>query len=131
VSRHWGGERRRSSGCVARNEMKDRVRNVSVLLRLDCHSKEFGDQCDLPSYIPFGHALALPFPHHVHDFVSLYGAPRGLEREKAHARFGQASENGWMNRWSCSIRLLRYFTCRNATCSGRAPAAFRSATALG
>jgi hypothetical protein len=44
--------------------MKDRVRNVSVLLRLDCHAKEFGDQCDLPSYIPFGHALALPFPQH-------------------------------------------------------------------
>src|SRR5260370_5511746 len=36
-----------------------------------------------------------------------------------------------MNRWSCSIRLLRYFTCLNSTCSAKIPAALSSALALG
>ena len=36
-----------------------------------------------------------------------------------------------MNRWSCSIRLFKYFTCRSSTESGRIPLAFSSAMTFG
>src|SRR6202051_3019126 len=38
---------------------------------------------------------------------------------------------GKINRWSCSIRLLRYYTCLNATFSGSTTVALRSAIAFG
>jgi hypothetical protein len=100
-------------------------------LFLGHHSQQRGDERDLPPHIPFGRALQLPFSQYIHHLISLERSPRGLEREKAHPWLCQPLRKGWMNRWSCSMRLLRYFTCHNATCSGRTPAAFRSAMALG
>ncbi len=56
---------------------------------LGCNSKESGDECDLPSYIPFCHALHLPLPQHVHHLKSLQSPPCCLKREKAHSRLRQ------------------------------------------
>jgi len=64
-------------------------REWSSQMFLSCHSKELGDERDLPSHIPFYHALQLPFSQHVHHLVSLSGLPGGLEREKAHPRLRQ------------------------------------------
>jgi transposase len=41
------------------------------LLSLGSHSKQAGDERDLPHDVPFFHATHLPFPHHVHDLISL------------------------------------------------------------
>ena len=41
------------------------------LLSLGNHSKEAGDEGDLPQNVPFFDASHLPFPHHVHDLISL------------------------------------------------------------
>ncbi|GHO89437.1 hypothetical protein KSZ_74430 [Dictyobacter formicarum] len=38
---------------------------------LGCHSKELGDERNLPSHIPFCHALQLPFAYHVHHLEAL------------------------------------------------------------
>jgi hypothetical protein len=57
---------------------------------LNCSSKQFGDQCDLPSHIAFVHPLQLSFPQHVHHLKSLQCSPCGQIREEAHARFCQA-----------------------------------------
>ncbi|GHP00271.1 hypothetical protein KSF_103180 [Reticulibacter mediterranei] len=40
-------------------------------------------------------------------------------------------DHRFMGRWSCSIRLLRYFTHLSSTVSGRNPTALRSAIAFG
>ena len=41
------------------------------LLSLGGHSKQAGDEPNLPQNVPFFHATYLPFPHHVHELVSL------------------------------------------------------------
>jgi hypothetical protein len=41
------------------------------LFSLGGHSKQAGDERDLPQDVSFFHATHLPFPHHVHDLVSL------------------------------------------------------------
>jgi len=41
------------------------------LFCLGNHSKQPGDQHNLPSHIPFCHPLQLPFSHHVHHLISL------------------------------------------------------------
>ena len=41
------------------------------LLSLGCHSKQAGDERDLPHDVPFFHTTHLPFPHHIHDLISL------------------------------------------------------------
>ena len=117
--------------CCKNNEEIKRSTEPLPGFRLGDRSKPSGNQGHLASHIPFVHALYLPFPSHVHHLKSLECSPRCLEREKAHPRLRQALGNGWMNRWPCSIRLLRYFTCRNSQCSGRMPAALSSAMALG
>jgi hypothetical protein len=42
-----------------------------LLLSLGGHSKDAGDEGDLPQDVPFFHATYLPFPHYVHDLISL------------------------------------------------------------
>jgi hypothetical protein len=41
------------------------------LLSLGGHSKQAGDEHNLPQDVPFFHATYLPFPDHVHDLVAL------------------------------------------------------------
>ena len=45
------------------------------LFSLDRHSKQAGDERDLPYDIPLFDASHLPFPDHVHDLVSLERVP--------------------------------------------------------
>jgi hypothetical protein len=54
-------------GYVAKTRKKKMERKRPSSIFLDNHSKEFGDQCNLPSHITFCHSLYLPFPDHVHD----------------------------------------------------------------
>jgi len=46
-------------------------RDAPFLLSLGCHSKQVGDERDLPQNVPFLHATHLPLPDHVHDFIPL------------------------------------------------------------
>ncbi len=57
------------------------------LLSLDCHSKQAGDERDLSYDVPFFDAKHLPFPHHVHDLISLQGSPRALKGKEALSQF--------------------------------------------
>ena len=57
------------------------------LLSLGGHSKQASDECNLTHDIPFFDATHLPFPHHVHDLISLQSSPRALERKEAQPRF--------------------------------------------
>jgi hypothetical protein len=41
------------------------------LLSLVSHSKQVGDEGDLACDVSLDHALHLPFPDHVHDFILL------------------------------------------------------------
>jgi hypothetical protein len=45
------------------------------LLSLGSHSKQAGDESNLPQNVPFFHAAYLPFPNHVHDLVSMSRVP--------------------------------------------------------
>ena len=50
-----------------------------LLFSLGCHSKQAGDERNLPHTVPF--------PDHVHDLIVLQGLPRHLERKEAQPRF--------------------------------------------
>ena len=41
------------------------------LFSLGSHSKQAGDERNLPQNVSFFHTTHLPFPHHVHDLISL------------------------------------------------------------
>ena len=45
-----------------------------------------GDERHLPRAVPFFDAAHLPFPHHVHDLISLQGSPGALHRKEAQSR---------------------------------------------
>ena len=60
-----------------------------LLLSLGGHSKQGGDERDLPQDVSFFHTTPLPFPEHVHHLVALQGSPRRLKRKEAHSRFDQ------------------------------------------
>jgi hypothetical protein len=60
------------------------------LFSLSCDSKQSGDQGHLSSHIPFCHPSHLPFPHHVHDLVSLEGSPRCQIGKEAHSQLRQS-----------------------------------------
>ena len=91
------------------------------------YSKQRGDKRDSPSHITPIHALHLTFPQHVHDLVTLQDSPGCLEGEKAHPRLRQAFDKPMV----FSMRLLRYFFCRNSQLSGMCPSALSSLNALG
>ena len=41
-----------------------------LLFSLGCHSKQAGDERNLPHTVPFCDAAQLPFPSHVHDLIA-------------------------------------------------------------
>lgn len=97
------------------------------LLGLGRHSKQAGDEGDLPVDVSFATPLTCPlrimfvtsYPCSVHPAVSTEKKPSpGLTSRL-------------MKRWSCSIRLLRYLTCLSSTDSGSIPVALSSAMAFG
>ena len=59
------------------------------MLGLGRHSKEAGDEGDLPSDVSFAHPSHLSFPDHVHDFISLQRSPCRFQRKEAHPGLDQ------------------------------------------
>jgi hypothetical protein len=72
--------------CVAKTRKKKFEREQSSSIFFGHHAKVFGDQCDLPSYIPFGHALELSFPQYVHYLALPRKAEVYLRSGYAHRR---------------------------------------------
>ena len=98
------------------------------LLRLGGHSKQVGDEGDLPGDVSLVHPLHLSFANHVHGLISSQGPPRALEGKEAHPRLDQPLDK--------TVVLLHHITelfdlVSRSTCSGSAPVALRSAMALG
>jgi hypothetical protein len=59
------------------------------LLRLGGHSKQAGDEGDLPGDISFAHPSDLSLANHVHDLVALERSPCRFQRKEAHPRLDQ------------------------------------------
>lgn len=57
----------------------------SLLLSLGCHPKPTGDESHLSLDIASFYAAHLPFPDHLHYFVSLQGLPRCFKRAKTQS----------------------------------------------
>lgn len=60
------------------------------MLRLGCHSKEAGDDGNLPGNVSFPHPSHLSLPNHVHHLVSLQRSPCRFKGKEAHPRLDQA-----------------------------------------
>jgi hypothetical protein len=58
-------------GCVAKTRGARDGREASLLFSLGGHSKQAGDEGDLPSNVSFAHPMHLPLAKHVHHLVSL------------------------------------------------------------
>jgi len=56
------------------------------LLRLGGHSKQVGDEGDLPGDVSLVHPLHLSFPNHVHGLISSQGPSRALEGKERFLR---------------------------------------------
>ena len=61
------------------------ARDSPFLLGLGRHSKQVGDEGDLPSDIAFVHPEHLAFANHVHRFVALERSPSRLKGKEAQA----------------------------------------------
>ena len=66
------------------------VKSHVPLFNLDSYSKQAGDECHLLHAVSFFYATDLPFPEHIDRFISLQGAPRGLERKEAHSELDKS-----------------------------------------
>ena len=54
------------------------------LLSLGRHSKQAGDEGDLPLDVSFAHPSDLPLANHVHDLISLKRSPCRFKGKEAH-----------------------------------------------
>jgi hypothetical protein len=59
------------------------------LLGLGGHSKEAGDEGDLPAAVSFAHPSDLFLANHVHHLVSLQRSPYRFNRKEPQPRFDQ------------------------------------------
>jgi hypothetical protein len=59
------------------------------LFSLDSHSKQASDESRLLRTVSFFYATNLPFPEHVHHFITLQGPPCGFERKEAHSELDE------------------------------------------
>ncbi len=57
------------------------------LLGLDRHSKQAGDEGDLPVDVSFAHSFDLSLANHVRDLVSLQRSPSRFHGKEAQSRF--------------------------------------------
>ncbi len=81
------------SGCVAKTRRGTQGQGGSLfLLGLGGHSKEAGNEGDLPVGVSFAHCADLSLPDHVHDLVSLERSPCCLEGKEAHPGLDQPFE---------------------------------------
>jgi hypothetical protein len=90
ASHFWlgaAGSRGRQGGCVAKTRRGTHWPGGSpFLLGLGRHSKEAGDEGDLPGDVSLGHSVHLSFANHVHGLISVQGALCTLERKEAQPR---------------------------------------------
>ena len=97
------------------------------LLCLGDQSKQAGDERDLSNDVPF----SIPCICLLRIiFITLYPCNvfHAVSKEK-NPNPGLASR--LMNRWSCSMRLLRYLLCRSSQEAARSPAACISLSGFG
>ena len=59
------------------------------MLGLGRHSKEAGDEGDLPGDVSFAHPADLSLAKHVHDLVALQRSPGRFQGKEAHPRLDQ------------------------------------------
>ncbi len=59
------------------------------MLGLDGHSKEAGDEGDLPAAVPFAHPSDLSLANYVHHLISLQRSPCCFKGKEAQPRFDQ------------------------------------------
>src|SRR6266581_3103699 len=79
-----------SKGCVAKTRRRTQWPEGSpFLLRLDRHSKEAGDEGNLPADVSFAHPSDLSLPDHVHDLIPLQRSPRRFHGKEAHPRLDE------------------------------------------
>jgi hypothetical protein len=73
------------------------------LLSLGSHSKQAAEKRHLSHAVSFFHATNWPFPHYVHDLLSLEGSPRCLKRKETSPRFDASfdARGDLVRRW-CS-----------------------------
>ena len=96
------------------------------LLRLGGHSKQVGDEDDLPADVSFAHASHLPLPDHVHHLESLQGLLCRFHRKEAHPGLDQPLDEAMILR---HLIVQVFDLVSRSTCSGSAPVALRSAMA--
>ena len=60
---------------------------ASLVLSLGGHSKQAGDEGDLPQNVSFFHTTHLAFPDHVHHLVALYCSPCRFQGKEAQPWF--------------------------------------------
>jgi hypothetical protein len=66
-----------------------------LLLSLGRHSKQAGDERNLPQDVPFFDTAHLSFPHHVHHLISMSRVPCGLKGKEAQPWFDASLTRGW------------------------------------
>ena len=99
-----------------------------LLLGLGSHCKQAGDEDDLPADVSFAHASHLPLPDHVHHLEPLQGLLCRFHRKEAHPGLDQPLDEAMILR---HLIVQVFDLVSRSTCSGRNPAALRSAMALG
>lgn len=97
------------------------------LLSLDCNSKQAGDERDLSHDVPFFDTTHLPFPHHVHDLISLQGSPRALKGKEAQYRFDASFDEPAI----LFDDIIEIFDLPQLQLSGTPPSSFSSLKAFG
>ena len=73
----------KKKGCVAKTRRERNGKRLPVLLGLGRHSKEAGDEGDLPADVAFGHAMHLSLAKHVHDLVPMPRSPGRFHGKEA------------------------------------------------
>lgn len=62
---------------------------LPFLLSLCRHSKQTGDEGDLPGDVSFAHPSDLSLANHVHDLISLKRSPCRFKGKEVHPRLDQ------------------------------------------
>jgi hypothetical protein len=104
------------------------VCSLLLWLGLGCHSKQAGDEGDLPAGVCFAHPSDLSLAHHVQDFVSLQCSLCRLEGKETHPWLDQPLDEA-MVLFDDVVEILDADV--SSTLSGKIPLALRSAIALG
>ena len=94
-------------------------RGSPFLLSLGYHSKQAGDEGDLPGDVSFAHSSHLSLANHVHDLIPLQRSPCRFQGKEAHPWLDQALDKAMV----LLDQVVRLLTCLSSTRSGRIAAA--------